>query len=366
LVDNTALLETREAEFKLDTTKPFKINADTNGVYRVLYAPTHLAAIASEAAKPDSVFSLGDRIGLVHDAFALGKAGYLALSAVLDLVHELRAEKEFLVWDSIDASLGGIIHTWWEDEKVTRRLKAFRRALCAPLVENLGLEYSKNDSADVTQLRTLAIGGAAASGDTATVKILLERFSKYIAGDHSAIPVDLLGITFETAVEHTGGPAYDAVLQLFENPPTPSIKVAAIRGLTGAVDPALQERTFNLIQSSVRNQDLIYFFRGFAVNPKAIKALREFFEKNYKSIHTRLETTFSMKYIVQSVYVGFAKEEDRAQAEAFFKDKDTGKYNQALAQVLDGISSKAAFIERSTSDVATWLEKWENASKARH
>jgi hypothetical protein len=32
LVDNTALLVTREAEFKLDTNKPFKINADTNGV----------------------------------------------------------------------------------------------------------------------------------------------------------------------------------------------------------------------------------------------------------------------------------------------------------------------------------------------
>jgi len=34
LVDNTALLETREAEFKFNTTKPFKINADTNGVCR--------------------------------------------------------------------------------------------------------------------------------------------------------------------------------------------------------------------------------------------------------------------------------------------------------------------------------------------
>ena len=31
-VDNGALLETREAEFALDTTKPFKVNADTNGV----------------------------------------------------------------------------------------------------------------------------------------------------------------------------------------------------------------------------------------------------------------------------------------------------------------------------------------------
>ena len=34
LIDNTAILETREAEFKFDTTKPFKINADTNGVCR--------------------------------------------------------------------------------------------------------------------------------------------------------------------------------------------------------------------------------------------------------------------------------------------------------------------------------------------
>jgi len=50
------------------------------------------------------------------------------------------------------------------------------------------------------------------------------------------------------------------------------------------VDPALHEQTFNLIQSSVRNQDLIYFFRGFSSNPKAIIALREFFEKNYDSV----------------------------------------------------------------------------------
>jgi hypothetical protein len=50
------------------------------------------------------------------------------------------------------------------------------------------------------------------------------------------------------------------------------------------VDLALQERTFNLIMSSVRNQDLIYFFRGFAINPKAINAMRDFFESNYDSV----------------------------------------------------------------------------------
>jgi aminopeptidase 2 len=111
-----------------------------------LYTPTRLAAIAREAAEPDSIFSLSDRIGLVHDAFALGKAGYLQLSAALNLIHELRAESEcasrstythseanaqvcqkVLVWDSINANLAGIIYTWWEREKVAEQLKVFRR-----------------------------------------------------------------------------------------------------------------------------------------------------------------------------------------------------------------------------------------------
>lgn len=61
---------------------------------RVLYTPARLAVIACEAAKPDSIFSLSDRMGLVQDAFALGKAGYLSPSSALNLVYELRAENE--------------------------------------------------------------------------------------------------------------------------------------------------------------------------------------------------------------------------------------------------------------------------------
>ena len=60
----------------------------------MLYSPKRLETIASEAAKPDSIFSLSDRIGLVQDAFALGNAGYLQMSAALNLIHELRSEEE--------------------------------------------------------------------------------------------------------------------------------------------------------------------------------------------------------------------------------------------------------------------------------
>jgi hypothetical protein len=40
---------------------------------------------------------------------------------------ELTLEPEVLVWNSTGANLAGIIHTWREDDKVTRQLDAFRR-----------------------------------------------------------------------------------------------------------------------------------------------------------------------------------------------------------------------------------------------
>lgn len=63
---------------------------------RVLYTPERVAKIATEAAKPDgtSVFSLNDRIGLVHDAIALSKAGLAKLSSALTLLDGLKGETE--------------------------------------------------------------------------------------------------------------------------------------------------------------------------------------------------------------------------------------------------------------------------------
>jgi hypothetical protein len=50
------------------------------------------------------------------------------------------------------------------------------QTLFSPLVERLGFEYSENDSADTTQLRTLVIAGAATAGDAESVTNRLEVY----------------------------------------------------------------------------------------------------------------------------------------------------------------------------------------------
>jgi len=60
----------------------------------VLYSPDITAKVSAEATKPDSAFSLNDRIGLVLDSVALAKAGFSDTSSMFTLIDGLKGEKE--------------------------------------------------------------------------------------------------------------------------------------------------------------------------------------------------------------------------------------------------------------------------------
>ena len=108
-INNSLILDTREKTFPLDTTKPYKLNAKTTGVCmssilyqpswsllpwadRTLYSPDIVAKISAEVAKPDSIFSSDDRVGLVLDSIALAQAGLSDTSSAFTLINGLRQE----------------------------------------------------------------------------------------------------------------------------------------------------------------------------------------------------------------------------------------------------------------------------------
>ncbi|OAX41307.1 hypothetical protein K503DRAFT_848469 [Rhizopogon vinicolor AM-OR11-026] len=363
-VDNTVVLDTREKTLAIDTSKPFKLNAGTYGVYRVLYSDERFAAIAKEAAKGDAVFSLNDRIGLVHDIMALSKAGFCKVSSALTIVDILRDEKEFLVWDSIARNIETLVSTWWEHEAVINDLDAFRRALFVPIVKRLGYEYSPSDSADISQLRTRAIGQAAIAGDPTVVEELKTRFAEYMSTkDDSRIPGDLFRRTIVTAVKYGGRQEYEFAKTLYENPTTPPSKsISAVNAMCASKDEGCIKDTYAYILSKARNQDIIYFINGLKGNKLTKRSCAQFFKDNYAEIAKRYDGNFSFKDIVSSSFGGLTKEEDYQQIVDFFKDKDTSRYNLALSQTLDSLRASRAWIERSTTDIEGWLNEWKKRS----
>ncbi|EGO21509.1 hypothetical protein SERLADRAFT_372157 [Serpula lacrymans var. lacrymans S7.9] len=364
IVDHGIVLDTREKTIAIDTTKPFKLNAGTSGVYRVLYSDERVASIAEAAAKSDAVFSLNDRIGLVHDVMVLSKAGFSRVSSALTVVDTLRHEKEFLVWDSIAGNVATLLSAWWEQPRIVELLNKFRQSLYGPIAQRLGYDYAVDETADTTQLRTRAIEQAARAGDARVIGELKSRFAEYMkTGDDSKIPADLFRITLIVSVKHGGREEYEFVKQLYEKSTTPpSASTSAMYAMGSSENEECLRDIFDYILTNARDQDLVYFFAGLRGNNKTRRRLAKFFKDNYDTLYARFEGNFSLKYIVEEAFGGLSTEEDYEETVKFFKDKDTSKYNLALEQTLDSVRATSAWLkwcQRSTTDILEWLEMWD-------
>ncbi|GAA95801.1 uncharacterized protein L969DRAFT_94837 [Mixia osmundae IAM 14324] len=360
-VDNKAILDKRELSIKIDnvTNASFKLNAETAGVYRVRYQPERLAKLGEEAAKPNSALSLNDRMGLVQDAFTLARAGYGETSGALALVNKLNGETENLVWTEINAGVSDIDSAWWEEPKDVRDgIAAFRRHLMGPIARKLSFEVSKSDAPDVRELRALVIGSAAASHDQEIIDECIRRFDAYSQdGDDHAIPGDLLRPIFVVAVRYGAEKQYDAALQVMRRPPTPQHKVAAIFSLAFAQDEALLKRTFSLISDGeIKTQDLLYIFGGLGSNAASRRMVWTWLQENYDLIYRRFDGGFQLGRIIGYAFEGLSTTKDADAVEAFFKEKDTAAYHQALKQGLDSVRAKAAWLSRDRGDVKEWLK----------
>lgn len=360
-VDNI-VLDTREASFNIDTGRHLKLNAGTFGVYRVHYSEERLYRITREAAMGDSIFSVKDRIGLVHDAMALAKSGHASVSSALTVVDILKGEQEFLVWDSISRNLHLLVSTWWEHADITHGLNKFRRDLFVPLVKRLGYEYSTSDSVDISQLRTRAIEQAANAGDPDVVEELQRRFKRYMeSGDRAVIPADLFRISIITAVKQGRREEYEFAKALYENPTTPpSESISAMYAMCASQDASCIKDTFPYILNGVRKQDVIYFLLGLQRNHQTRRSSARFVMDNFFELEKRFEGNFSFKDVISGTFCNLSTQVDYERLGDFFKDKDTSRYHYALSQTLEALRASIAWIGRSTRDIADWFVLYNN------
>lgn len=361
VVNKSILLSAREMEVELDTSKPWKLNAGTFGVFRVAYSPDRLAKLGDEASRPGTAFGLEDIFGILSDAMSLAWARRSKTSAVLSMIERLKDQTEYLIWDAIGGRLETIESDFWEEpEEVINRIRAFRRSLFSPIVQRLGYDYAEHESPDIHQLRTLAISQCASARDLYVVEELCSRFSYATeTGDHSRIPADLQKIIYGTAVIHGGEKEYNDIKKILANPTSQSTKIAAMLALNYTPNPHLLQETCQSILTEVKDQDVTIYFSGLAHQRTSRRHGAEFFKENFEKFSKRLEGNYSLGDLIKQAFGSLTSEEDAQDLEIFFREKDTSKFNMALAQTIELIRVSAKWLEYAKEDVAEWLENWE-------
>ncbi|PVH95707.1 hypothetical protein DM02DRAFT_617694 [Periconia macrospinosa] len=357
-VNKDLALTTREADFKVKDTDFFKLNADHSGIYRTSYTPDRLAKLG-EAARA-GLLSVEDRAGMIADAGALAASGYQKSSGILALLDSFKSEKEFVVWQEIISRISVLRSAWtFEDQAVKDALKKFALELTQDKAHEVGWTFSDNDGHIEQQFKGMMFGTAGVTNDEAIVKASFDMFNKFKAGDTSAIHPNLRGSVYAIVLSNGGKEEYDVVLEQALHAKTSDERNTAMRSLGRAKSPELIQRTLALsVSEDVKAQDIYLPISALRTHPEGINALWAFVKENWADLEKKLPPSLSMLSSVVSIATSsFTRREHIKDIGAFFSDKSTKGFDKALAQSLDSISAKAAWIERDSEDVKAWLKE---------
>ncbi|MBI4460532.1 MAG: M1 family metallopeptidase, partial [Acidobacteria bacterium] len=154
-----------------------KLNPGQSGFYRVAY-PAELWERLAEAMRAGALPPV-DRLGLLDDAFALARAGYLKTSTSLRFLEAFQSETDFSVWTAIAgvlASLDNLLAKERFQEKLRRRAKEFFRAIA----QEKGWEKRASDGHLDVMLRALALRNLGGYGDQPTIQEARDRFERFV------------------------------------------------------------------------------------------------------------------------------------------------------------------------------------------
>ncbi|OMP84133.1 Aminopeptidase 2, mitochondrial [Diplodia seriata] len=357
-INEELTLTSREADFKLNNTDFFKINADHSGIYRTSYTPERLQKLGEAAKK--GLLSVEDRAGMIADAGALAASGYQKTSGLLSLLEGFKAEPEFVVWDELTARVGSLRSAWiFEDEAVKDSLKKFQLKLIEGKAHELGWEFKDSDGHIEQQFKSLLFGAAGIAGDEAVKKAAFDMFEKFKSGDKTAIHPNIRASVYGIVLTYGGAEEYDAVLKEYRTASTSDERNTALRAIGRARSPELIQRTLALpLSDEVKGQDIYLPLGGLRTHKDGIEALWKWMTEHWDELEKKLPPGLTMLGTVVSICTSsFTRKEHIQRIEDFFGKRSTKGFDQSLAQSLDAIRAKSNWITRDSSDVEAFLKE---------
>lgn len=151
---------------------------------------------------------------------------------------------------------------------------------------------------------------------------------------------------------------YDIILDAYRNSTNSDERNTALRSLGRAKDPELIKQTLALpFGGEVKEQDIYLPISGLRSHPEGIEALYVWMTENWEELVRRLPAGLSMLGTMVTICTsGFTGERNQKRIEEFFSKRDTKGFDQGLAQSLDSIRAKSAWVERDREDVKAWVE----------
>ncbi len=352
VLKDQVLLTKKSIEIPAPQTPWIKLNAGETGFYRTAYSP-ELQDRLSKAISDGSLLA-PDRLGLIRDVFALSDNGAVQTTDALKFATHYASENEYVIWAELASSLG-TMHALIAREPIAKDFETYALGLFQPIGETFSWKEAPSDHQRAL-LRTLIFAALGRYGDKTAISHSRALFDAAKTGD-DRIPADLRALVYATIARHGGAREHAALMAMYKKSELHEEKNRVAGALTAFTQETLLAKTLDFALSEhVRPQDSVRFVAGVGANPHGSELAWKFIRTRWKTFIARYAGSRELSYLLESLALSTSLQRAK-ELEQFIKKHPTPGTERTVAQVLERIRSRSAWLAREKDSLTAFFKQ---------
>ncbi|XP_031152785.1 thyrotropin-releasing hormone-degrading ectoenzyme isoform X1 [Sander lucioperca] len=341
-------------------------NINQTGYFRVNYDLQNWKLLIQQLHNNPEIISVGNRAGLIDDAFNLARAGYLPQGVPLQLIGYLPEEQSFLPWHSASRALYQLDklldrtdeYSLFSDyvlKQVASRYHQMGWPTNGPGSEGNVLQASYQTE----ELQRELIMLACSFGNKQCHRQAVAYISDWISSNKNRIPPNIRDIVYCTGVSLMDEDVWEFIWMKFHSTNAISEKKILLEALTCSDNTFLLNRLLNLSLTSdlVPEQDVIDVIIHVGRNPQGRNLGWKYFREKWDILNARYgEALFMNSKLIGGVTEFLNTEKELNELKEFIQSSGVGA-GPALARALEIVEGNVRWHHLHRRQFYQWLRK---------
>ncbi|XP_074482007.1 thyrotropin-releasing hormone-degrading ectoenzyme-like [Sebastes fasciatus] len=341
-------------------------NINQTGYFRVNYDFQNWKLLIQQLHNNPEIISVGNRAGLIDDAFNLARAGYLPQGVPLQLIGYLPEEPSFLPWHSASRALYQLDklldrtdeYSLFSDyvlKQVASRYHQMGWPTSGPGGEGNVLQASYQTE----ELQRELIMLACSFGNKQCHRQAVAYISDWISSNKNRIPPNIRDIVYCTGVSLMDEDVWEFIWMKFHSTNAVSEKKILLEALTCSDNTFLLNRLLNLSLTSdlVPEQDVIDVIIHVGRNPQGRNLAWKYFREKWDILNARYgEALFMNSKLIGGVTEFLNTEKELNELKEFIQSSGVGA-GPAMPRALEIVEGNVRWHRLHRRQFFQWLRK---------
>uniref|UniRef100_A0A1A8LAF5 Thyrotropin-releasing hormone-degrading ectoenzyme n=2 Tax=Nothobranchius pienaari TaxID=704102 RepID=A0A1A8LAF5_9TELE len=341
-------------------------NINQTGYFRVNYDLHNWKLLIQQLHSHPQIISVGNRAGLIDDAFNLARAGYLPQGVPLQLIGYLPEETSFLPWHAASRAL-------YQLDKLLDRTDEYR-LFSDYVLKQVASRYHQMGwptngpgsegsvlptSYQTEELQRELIMLACSFGNKQCHRQAVAYISDWISSNKNRIPPNIRDIVYCTGVSLMDEDVWEFIWMKFHSTNAVSEKKILLEALTCSDNTFLLNRLLNLSLTSdlVPEQDVIDVIIHVGRNPQGRSLAWKYFREKWDILNARYgEALFMNSKLISGVTEFLNTERELSELKEFTETGGIGA-GPALPRALEIVEGNVRWHRLHRRQFFQWLRK---------